>query len=632
MSLIETVPLTKRQKTQLKEVYSITEDDFLERIKTLKRNGDFEGIVNLLLNTNGISKRVSKIIGEISFKELSELISTGLISNKMNREEELDVVKSYKNKLHHLIRYIDGISRKSHLQMSVIPTKGKTLYISDDGTMASLAFGKYYLEKTITAEDWRVILDSIKSDYDLDGTEVFYNKIDEWIDGLSEQQEIQKYSLLDVIRNTNSKKYYEETTLPYEINKYTVIQHIKDQQNANLQPNPWIAHNFYKAPAKAEDLYDTEFCGDNLLESHFSKVIGIGTEPNKSADRLFRNYAKNSKKALFDVPFYTTKGALMKVGKFEDIIGFNQYFSNYAKNEHSTYGKWWYDTYIKIVTEVSSASMIDHISLIEIIKEDGWDSIRLHLKDIKNKLGITSSVGSWDDLTPFKDDFGMYISFVILGLHKLYPTSLSRVENTNIKRIKDKLITEIKNNLTTDLLKKFKDSEGNRNWDARLKNVWIPAIKEVKNQLSGKKKSESVFDKEVNHQKDFVKRIISNNGWGNVYYTYCHTNNELVKVDFNDTSKTFQGLHCLAIDNGGTAEDGVIWGLTGDNGGSWKYKNLNEEFNRPADYWYSLARRNKEMLHINSDSLSSLQTNFVNKFIELCEQVAVCELNYLKKK
>ena len=120
-------------------------------------------------------------------------------------------------------------------------------------------------------------------------------------------------------------------------------------------------------------------------------------------------------------------------------------------------------------------------------------------------------------------------------VHKLYPTSLSRAENTNIKRIKDKLINEIKNNLTTDLLKTFKKNDGYRNWEARFDNVWTPAIKEVHNQLTGKKKSESVFDKEVNHQKDFVKRIISNNGWGSVYYAYCHTNNELVKIDFNDS-------------------------------------------------------------------------------------------------
>ena len=629
--MIEAIPLTKTQKRQLNKVYSISKKDFFDKLEILKQRDDLDEIVNLLLNTKGLSKREYKVLDKITFKKLSELISKGLISNKMNREEELDVVKSYKNKIHHLIRYIDCISRKSHLQLSLIPTKGATLYISDDGTMASLAFGKYYLEKTITAQDWKIILDSIHLDYDLDGTEVFYNKIGEWIDGLSEQQEIQKYSLADVIKNTNSIEYYGETTIPYEINKFTVTQHIKDQQNANLQPNPWIAHNFYKAPVKAEDLYDIEFCGDALLESHFSKVIGIGNSPNTQADRLFRNYARNSKKALFDVPFYTTKGALLKVNKFEDIIGFNQYFDNYTKHEHNIYGKWWYDTYIKLVTEVSSKNMIDHISLIEIIKEEGWDSIRLHLKNIKDKLGITSSVGSWDDLTPFKDDFGMYISFVILGLHKLYPTSLSRVENTNIKRIKDKLINEIKNNLTTDLLKTFKDNDGYRNWEARLDNVWTPAIKEVHNQLTGKKKSESVFDKEVNHQKDFVKRIISNNGWGSVYYAYCHTNSELVKIDFNETKKTFHGLHCVPRDFEGTAEDGVIWGLVGDNEGSWKYKNLNEEFDTPADYWYSLANRNKEMSDINSNSLSSLQKDFVNKFVELCEQIAINELNYLKK-
>jgi hypothetical protein len=64
----------------------------------------------------------------------------------------------------------------------------------------------------------------------------------------------------------------------------------------------------------------------------------------------------------------------------------------------------------------------------------------------------------------------------------------------------------------------------------------------------------------------------------------------------------------------------------------WKYQNLNELFDSPADYWSSLAERNVEVLNKKKDSLSNSDIRSINNFINLCDQIASSELNYLIKK
>jgi hypothetical protein len=247
----------------------------------------------------------------------------------MNREEELDIKKSYVNKFSHLIRFVDGISRKSHLQLSFIPTKGEKLFISDDGTMMSLCFGQYRNSKKLNGHEISDLIDSISTEYECNGTEHFWMEIRKWIDNLTESQLDLKYSLDDIIRSTKTEEYFNQTTIQYEINLFNIKQHTKDQQNANLQPNPWVAHNFYKAPMKADDEYELTFCGDTLQSELFSNVIGIGYEPNTSADRLFRKYATGAKKTERDIPFYTTLGTLLCTSNFDDILNYNKYFVHF---------------------------------------------------------------------------------------------------------------------------------------------------------------------------------------------------------------------------------------------------------------------------------------------------------------
>lgn len=77
--------------------------------------------------------------------------------------------------------------------------------------------------------------------------------------------------------------------------------------------------------------------------------------------------------------------------------------------------------------------------------------------------------------------------------------------------------------------------------------------------------------------------------------------------------------------------DGVIWGLTADNEGDWKFKNLNELFDNPSDYWRSLGNRNEDVLNRKGEELSDLEKKAIRKFVLLCEEIAMEEINYLKK-
>ena len=594
---------------------------------------DLIEIVNILhFNQSILSKRDGKVMGVCTFDIIDTLIKSGFISNKMNREEELYIVKSYKNKFHHLVRFVDGISRKSHLQLSYIPSKGKRLFISDDGTMMSLCFGKYRSTEKISANDIDDILDDIESNYDCDGTEVFLQSIRNWIDTLDEQQLTLKYSLSDILRETNMIEFFNKTRINYEINAFTINLHTKDQQNANLQPNPWIAHNFYKAPIKAEDIYETTFCGDKLQSDVFMKVTGVGCEAKITGDRLFRNYASSSSKSTEkDIPFYTTMGTLLVTDKLDDILKYNLMYSHFAKHQDSVYGKFWYGVYSKLVKEVTYKDMQEHVQRFILIQNGGWADIVTAINNTMTNNDV-NSCSSFQELTPFKDDFAMYITYVILALHKLHPTAFSRTASSNIAKIKSTLIKRIIEFISADGTFLIFKEDGSKNWDARFTHVLEPAVKQTVVDMGKKVKAERSFDREVQHQKDSIMKIIRDNEWGNVWTCFSHQSDKLIALNMNDWSKTMAGLHCVPRDKGGTAEDGVIFGLVSDNGGDWKYANLNDLFSKPSDYWESLADRNSKMLELKKDELSASDIRCVNKFIQLCDVIATQGINYICKK
>ena len=280
--------------------------------------------------------------------------------------------------------------------------------------------------------------------------------------------------------------------------------------------------------------------------------------------------------------------------------------------------------------------MVEHVRKMKLIQEGSWDAIRSKLRTMISSSNMKSFT-AWEDIRPFKDDFGMYVSYVILALHKLYPNAFSRTDDTNLLKIKEALIQRIVEQLDGDfdsettLFDEFMNG-GYTSWNSRFEYIWEPAIKEVVKALQNKNKSEKGFDREVNHQKDTIISIIRNNEWSTIFKCYSHMSSELLTVNFTDARKTMAGLHCVPVDMGGTAADGIIWGLTEDNGGAWKYKNLNELFDIPSDYWVSLAERNTIMLDKNKSKLSNIDVRSIERFITLCDTIGINGINYIIKK
>jgi len=192
---------------------------------------------------------------------------------------------------------------------------------------------------------------------------------------------------------------------------------------------------------------------------------------------------------------------------------------------------------------------------------------------------------------------------------------------------------EIEGTIVTDtVFNIFNEYEGFKNWDSRFKYVWEPAIKSVWEMCESNKKAENKFDKEVAHQRNGILRVINEYGLSMVHKAYSHVDGDIITINFNDTTKTMAGLHCVPRADGGTVEDGVIWGLTRDNTGTWQYLNLNTKFNSPSDYWASLGEHNQVMLDKNRNNLPKNIIRDIERFITLCDAINETGISYKFKK
>jgi len=614
-------------------------------LKSAAITGDVTTVMRILNeHKKSLSMRESRVLGEILFEQLKDAIDNGIITNRMNREEELADKASYKNKFHHMIRYIDGISRKSHLQLSYIPTWDEnSLFISDDGTMMSLAFGQFLHHKKLTGRDISDILDDITDEYEVDTTRLeLFNNLRTWMDNLTEQQKKVAYSFYEVLKNSNSIDIFNETPILMEINLYNIQQHLKDQQNANLQPNPWIPHNFYKAPVKAIEEYSTTFLGKQLLDDLFSTVPGFLIDINQMARHLFRTTGRGAKRAEIEVPFYMIKSALLSADSLDTVLSTNKYFINYSKHGTKEFGYYWYTAYQDLVRSTTYNDMEDFVKLFKVIKTRDWGKVWDKIKEIKDQ----TTCSAFEDLTPYKDDFATYITYVILGIHQIRPKAFSRSSATvNVTKIADLMINEICDTLEreitvtlengsshTDTIFNIFKMDGYRNWASRFEHVWEPAIRAVYRKCESNVTAENKMEKEIEHQKETIHRIMSAYSLPSIYRAYSHQGNDIITINFNDATKTMAGLHTIPVASGGTVETGIIWGLAEDNTGDWKYLNLNTLFDSPSDYWRSLGDHNVRMLEDHSDTLSKKDIRDIQRFITLCDAIDTEGVSYKFKK
>lgn len=109
-----------------------------------------------------------KKLGVVTFNECKNLIENNQLDNEGNRDEDLDTKTKYYGKVHHLIRYMTGISEKGQLLVSILKDNpSKVGFIRDNGTMFSLTFGKYYTNDVLNGKEWLAMCDDIALHYDI---------------------------------------------------------------------------------------------------------------------------------------------------------------------------------------------------------------------------------------------------------------------------------------------------------------------------------------------------------------------------------------------------------------------------------------------------------------------------------
>ena len=215
----------------------------------------------------GLASRIAKRVGSATFKELSILLQSFKISNDSNRDVELEEKDTLLNKLSHLIRFVSGISSKSQMLITVLRNGLDDVgYIRDDGTLSGLALigGEYYDMPTFTPNELTEVIENIDDEYSpsKDDRE-FIGMVEEVLNSYSDEQKKLKISWKDIVENNDEiKQLYFGTTLSYEINLLTMKQHELDMRNANLQPNPWIAFQYYWVPTKMYPEYKQILLGN----------------------------------------------------------------------------------------------------------------------------------------------------------------------------------------------------------------------------------------------------------------------------------------------------------------------------------------------------------------------------------
>ena len=231
--------------------------------RTLKESIEFVG------NNKQLASVFAKQLGFATFEECKEVVDLGILDNDTNRDEELDSVDLYINKVSHNIRYVSGVSEKGQLMVSILRDKvDKKGLIRDNGTMFGLCFGEYFDSKFIDGHTWLAICEDVVTEYGIDDKDSeFIKLINKFFDKKNQSEMDLKYSLSDIVNSSEEiKKIYYGTTIAFVVNLMTRKQHQRDMINCNKQPNPWIAYNYYMTVHKDTEAYRTSFLGKELLK------------------------------------------------------------------------------------------------------------------------------------------------------------------------------------------------------------------------------------------------------------------------------------------------------------------------------------------------------------------------------
>jgi hypothetical protein len=579
-------------------------------------------------NRKKLSAREAKQTGEVSFKRLYELVDGGKISNDINREEELDELKTYLNKLHHLFRYIMGTSEKSQLLLSVFSdSTDKVSYIRDDGTLMALIVGEYFDKKVLTPNDIQeLIIDDIKSKYEPNSKDIiFIKKIEKAFKKLSNQKKDVEISLKEIISlGGDIKDMYDTTNLSYTINLLTKKQTTLDTINANLQPNPWQAYNYYMANHKKLKQYSENFLGKKLFEFINNKVGLHKFKKGKLMSRWMTS--ANNKKINRMIPLVISYCISNFCKSEKELKESYEMIARFSEHEKEKVRKYWDKMFSKLVRETTYKDITDFYKkeYKVFFENKEWDvnsKISDLVKEFKKNSGVKSS-SSLESLKFTKFDTGLwFLSIAIWLKENKTKKGRDKIVELIVKTYKEKLSGKIsydgKDREVWDLF----TSDGFNNTDARFDYLFKYLIEDVIEEITNESKDRQIEDKlrttSLQRHRDILEEaeirttltlfpLSSDDQYRKYYFTT------------GPKGKNLQWLH--PNDDENKAENGFLGFIDDNLKEPWKSVNWKEVHNvhTQMDYWNLVLNHNYNLVN----SVSGTDKKAIEKSIESIEELS----------
>jgi hypothetical protein len=568
-----------------------------------------------------------KKIGVVTFSMCRELINNGDIDNEGNRDEDLDTPIKYYGKVHHLIRYMSGISEKGQLLISILKDSvSKVGYIRDNGTMFSLTFGKYYENKVLTGNDWLFMCTDIIDNYDITNEDDKYviNLIRNFFESKKEEQLAYAYSLKEVVESSvEFKEFYDGVEIGFVVSLQTTRQFEKDMMNCNRQPNPWLAYNYYMTPLKRTNEYKTHYCGDELLEYFTDKV---GADIFSKGKLIFghSSYAEKHKVAKM-IPILQAYIGSHYCETIDDFKKFNDMiigFENGKDDGKET--KYWRDVFQKVISEVSYTTITEWYEkqYKVVFESEDWNEITTQINKIvtdKNKLN-GSKVQSMEDLHIKKYHTGIFLMAIVLYFKRKYSKLGIAKLTTKVTSEYVRLLNgDVKhNNEKIPVWKYFgteRDIYKSTSADVRWEKIFQYIFKNVESDIKNRSKDR---DNQAEYRDNVLKRISAfcdSEKLASRLKLFPLSTDNICVINFS-TGDGIQWLHKTPHSTGGDAKDGFL-GMTDDNlDGNQKYKNWDCT---PNEYWLMVAERNEKILETLTGVDKKLVEQSINSIYQLVD-------------
>ena len=609
LTTYESLPQKQRRK-----IWLASKKEF-DTKKTLK-----DEIKYLIVNKK-LSARDAKKVGEATFKELWELVSNCKLDNGGNRDEELgdeNTTKQYIQKLSHNFRFVSGISEKSQLLATVIrESVDESAHIRDNGTFLALAVGDYYDKEFINGKEWIKLCEDIKEEYVLDSKDSkFIDLVLDFFNDMSSQQLTLRYSLKSVIdSDSRISELYWSTKLQYSLNLLSLHQHQKDMINANKQPNPWEAYNFYMTPHKYGESYRKLYLGDDVIKwAQNKKGLDIFT-----TGKILASFQLKSKQKKVNrmIPLLFPYIISRTCDTPEQIMDAYQMIVSFSSHNNNDVNEYWTKKFEYVVenTTITQIKEFYKKEYLPVFQHTSWSQINTTVNKFKENGTLSKA---WEAFRISKFDTSiLLISIPIwfkhkgktkVGLTRLVEKTVETyvsILNSNTQKLNnDGSIFTDENGCAVNMSVQsiFSKGEDNvTNSNAREHYVLKHIVPGVENWLNSQKKdrAQSAKYKKISlgkHQA-VIDKVMKQ--WNN-FFVYPLSSERYSMMSFYGNDMT-EWLHPgLLIDDEAQAVDGFL-GHYDDNHSKFYKKKLWDGEDKQLEYWKLLSKRQLEMVQNEKD-------------------------------